>query len=114
MRGPGLMAGSPGGIAKPGFVTVPTPKPARNCNVPSSVSCTVVTTSVPCVTSGSSPPSLTTVARASVSDSTSTDLTGTSIGVSCGLITVTRVGYSSCNNAIKAAFIPAVAQEPVV
>ena len=24
------MAGSPGGIARPGFVTVPTPKPARN------------------------------------------------------------------------------------
>ena len=29
-RGTGLMAGSPGGIARPARVTVPTPAPARN------------------------------------------------------------------------------------
>ena len=46
-RGPGLIAGSPGGIARPGFVTVPTPKPARNRSSPVSSRVTVVSTSLP-------------------------------------------------------------------
>jgi hypothetical protein len=64
-RGAGLMAGSPGGTGSPGLVTVPTPGPARNVTPePAGPARTVTTISAPCVTSGSSPASLTIPARA--------------------------------------------------
>ncbi len=59
------MAGSPGGIARPARVTVPTPAPARNATPPpGSPRRTVARMRAPWVTSGSSPASLTTPAVA--------------------------------------------------
>ena len=59
-RGTGLIAGSPTATGRPGRVTVPTPRPARNVTpVPGAPSRTVATTSARWVTSGSSPASLT-------------------------------------------------------
>ena len=113
-RGPGLMAGSPGGIARPGFVTVPTPKPARKRISPESSRVMVVSTSLPCVTSGSSPPSFITVALASVSDIISTALIGTSMYWPCGFSITTLSTIFLSKRANKPAFIPAVAHEPVV
>ena len=64
-RGTGLIAGSPTGTGSPGRVTVPTPGPARNATpLPGAPSRTVEWTSARWVTSGSSPASLTTPARA--------------------------------------------------
>ncbi len=66
-RGTGLIAGSPGGSGRPGRVTVPTPSPARKMTpLPGAPRRTVARTSAPCVTSGSSPASLTMPARANV------------------------------------------------
>ena len=62
-RGTGLIAGSPGGIGRPSFVTMPTPSPARNTTpLPASPRLTVAMISAPWVTSGSSPASLITPA----------------------------------------------------
>ena len=67
-RGPGLIAGSPGGSGSPGRVTVPTPGPAaKRTPLPAGSSRTSARTSAPCVTSGSSPASLTTPALATPS-----------------------------------------------
>ncbi|CAM5741370.1 hypothetical protein SHIRM173S_08743 [Streptomyces hirsutus] len=64
-RGTGLTAGSPTGSGRPGRVTVPTPGPARNTTpAPAGSRRTVARTSAPCVTSGSSPASLTIPAMA--------------------------------------------------
>jgi hypothetical protein len=64
-RGTGLMAGSPGGIGRPGRVTMPTPSPARKATPePGAPSLTVALTSAAWVTSGSSPASFTTPAVA--------------------------------------------------
>ena len=64
-RGTGLMAGSPGGMGRPGRVTVPTPSPARKLTpLPRAARRTVARISAPWVTSGSSPASLTTPAVA--------------------------------------------------
>ena len=60
-RGTGLIAGSPGGNGSPARVTTPTPGPARNVT-PAPPRQTRTRTSAPCVTSGSSPASLTTAA----------------------------------------------------
>ncbi len=58
-RGTGLMAGSPGGIGRPGLVTVPTPSPALKITPePGGNRLTVALTKAPWVTSGSSPASL--------------------------------------------------------
>lgn len=62
-RGTGLIAGSPGGIGRPSFVTIPTPSPALNTTpLPASPRPTVAIISAPWVTSGSSPASLMTPA----------------------------------------------------
>ena len=61
-RGAGLMAGSPGGTGSPFFVTRPTPTPRRNVTPNSSLQVTREQISAPCVTSGSSPASLRTLA----------------------------------------------------
>ena len=64
-RGTGLMAGSPGGIARPARVTMPTPSPARKITpLPGIPRRTVARMRAPWVTSGSSPASLTTPAVA--------------------------------------------------
>jgi hypothetical protein len=64
-RGTGLMAGSPGGIASPARVTMPTPSPARKMTpLPGIPRRTVARMRAPWVTSGSSPASLTTPAVA--------------------------------------------------
>ena len=64
-RGTGLMAGSPGGMGRPGRVTMPTPSPARKVTPPPGAPRrTVARISAPWVTSGSSPASLTTPAVA--------------------------------------------------
>jgi len=64
-RGPGLIAGSPTASGSPARVTVPTPAPARKTRpVPGAPGFIVLTTRAPCVTSGSSPASLTMPARA--------------------------------------------------
>ncbi len=65
---PGLIAGSPGGMGRPGRVTVPTPSPARKVTpLPGAPRRTVARISAPWVTSGSSPASLTTPAVAAPS-----------------------------------------------
>ena len=64
-RGTGLMAGSPGGIGRPGTRDVPTPAPARKVTpLPGAPARTVATIKAPWVTSGSSPASLITPALA--------------------------------------------------
>ena len=64
-RGPGLIAGSPGGSGRPGRVIVPTPGPARNARpLAGRRAETVARISAPWVTSGSSPASLTMAALA--------------------------------------------------
>ena len=69
-RGTGLIAGSPGGIGRPGRVTMPTPGPASNVTpAPGAPRRTVALTSAPWVTSGSSPASLTMPAVAKPSPS---------------------------------------------
>ena len=65
LRGPGLIAGSPTAIGRPGRVTTPTPSPAMNSTPePGSPRQTVARITAPWVTSGSSPASLTTAAVA--------------------------------------------------
>ena len=64
-RGAGLIAGSPTASGRPGRVTVPTPSPARKrMPRPGAAQASSATISAPCVTSGSSPASLTMPARA--------------------------------------------------
>ena len=64
-RGPGLIAGSPGAIGRPGRVAVPTPSPATKVRPePGAPGSSRTTTVAPWVTSGSSPASLTTAASA--------------------------------------------------
>jgi len=61
------MAGSPGGTGSPFFVTSPTPMPRRNVMPGASLQLTLTRISAPCVTSGSSPASLMTLALPSLS-----------------------------------------------
>ena len=56
--GIGFIAGSPTRIGNPGLVTIPTPGPAQKI-IPVSISSTFTFINAPCVTSGSSPASLT-------------------------------------------------------
>src|ERR1700690_2264950 len=69
-RGTGLIAGSPTAIARPGFVTVPTPLPPLITSAEGKyfrVIMASATISTPLVTSGSSPASLITAAKAALS-----------------------------------------------
>ena len=63
-RGTGLMAGPPTSSPSPGLVTTPTPTPPSSCSPGSVRQRTVAVRCAPCVTSGSSPASLTTTASA--------------------------------------------------
>ena len=110
--GPGLMAGRPTFTCSPGFVTVPTPFPARSVRPGVSTSSTVTTIGVPCVQSRSSPASLRQVAIP-VRPCASADSTGIVSSVRCGERTVTCFGNSP-RIARIAAFIAPVAVAPVV
>src|SRR6266536_19373 len=63
-RGTGLIAGPPTGSPSPGLVTTPTPTPPASSTPGAARQETVAVRCAPCVTSGSSPASLTTTARA--------------------------------------------------
>ena len=106
------MAGSPGAMGRPPFVTIPTPGPAWK-RMPSPPSRTVATTMQPWVTSGSSPASLMIPARAQPSPSSSS--ASGKLGVSpLGRVIVTGSGKVPVRNAANAAFTAAVAHAPVV
>ena len=111
--GTGFIAGRPISSPSPGFVTVPTPIPPSISMPVVSVILTSVTISAPCVTSGSSPPSLITEHRAQSSPNSQL----------CRLIcTICPLGSStsthSClfwsSTAASPAVAPAAAQVPVV
>ncbi len=63
-RGTGLIAGAPSSRPRPGLVTTPTPTPPSSSIPAGSRQLTVAVRCAPCVTSGSSPASLTTTASA--------------------------------------------------
>jgi hypothetical protein len=113
-RGTGLIAGSPGAIGRPGFVTVPTPSPARKTMpVPGDARATRATMVAPWVTSGSSPASLTMPASAKSAPSVSR--ASAKAGVSpFGRVMVTGSGKRPVSSAVSAALVAAVAQAPVV
>ena len=115
-RGPGLMAGSPGGSGRPGLVTVPTPTPARKRNpLPGGSGRRVTTISAPWVTSGSSPASLMTEAVALPPSSARAWRLRAKAGVSPRGSTIsTGSGKAPVRRAVRQARAAAVAQAPVV
>ena len=114
LRGAGLIAGSPGGIGSPARVTVPTPTPARKTMPPpAGPGRTVETISRPLVTSGSSPASLTTPARAP-SAVWSWQASAKATRAPRGNRMSIGSGNSPVIQPIKAALVAAVAQAPVV
>lgn len=111
-RGTGLIAGSPGGTGRPGFVTVPTPSPARK-RTPPGEGPTRVTIRAPWVTSGSSPASLTIPASAQSAPSARCDKAKDGVSPR-GKRMVTGSGHSPPHRRDSAARSAAVAQAPVV
>ena len=113
-RGAGLIAGSPGGSGRPGRVTVPTPWPARKATPdPRAANRTVARTSAPCVTSGSSPASLTIPAVASAGPRS--DVASAKAGLRpFGSATGTGSGKTPVSSASNAARAAPLAQAPVV
>ena len=114
LRGTGLIAGSPTGMARPARVTVPTPSPARKLTpAPGGPKVTATRTSARWVTSGSSPASLTipAVARPSASSATANGKLGRSPR---GRVMVTGSGKRPVSNASYAAWVAAVAHAPVL
>ena len=113
-RGAGLMAGSPGGRGSPARVTVPTPSPARKVTpVPGMPARIVAITRAPCVTSGSSPASLTIPALAPPSKGSA--IAREKAGrAPPGSAISTRSGKSPVRHPRYAALAAAVAQAPVV
>ena len=106
------MAGSPTATGRPGLVTVPTPSPALKM-IPPDRRRTFAITVAPWVTSGSSPASLTIPARAqSLPSASSTKANETSCPL--GKVMFTGSGKRPVASAVKAAFVAAVAQAPVV
>ena len=113
-RGRGLIAGSPGATGSPALVTVPTPSPARKRTpLPALPAVTATTTSAPWVTSGSSPASLITEARASPV-SRWCDASGNPASLPPGRVIVTGSGNVPVISASYAAAAAAAAQAPVV
>ena len=113
-RGTGLIAGSPGSIGSPALVTVPTPSPALNWTpLREGRARTLETMSARCVTSGSSPASLTMPALAQFLPRlrrASAKLGRSPFGSRIS----TGSGNSPVRSAVKAALVAAVAQAPVV
>ncbi|GAC1559035.1 MAG: hypothetical protein NVS2B5_22110 [Beijerinckiaceae bacterium] len=113
-RGTGLIAGSPGATGNPARVTVPTPSPALNeMPAPGRPCRTVTMTSAPCVTSGSSPASLTMPARAKPSPR-SCSASAKAGRAPCGRVMETGSGKRPVTRASNAARVAAAAQVPVV
>ena len=113
-RGTGLMAGSPGGMGRPGRVTVPTPGPARKVMPLSGAPGETVTRmSAPWVTSGSSPASLTMAAMAAFG-SRSVSASAKSAEPPPGRRIVTGSGNWPVSQPSAAARAAAAAQAPVV
>ncbi len=113
-RGTGLIAGSPGGSASPGRVTMPTPGPARNTTPdPGTPHPTRTRTSAPCVTSGSSPASFTTPATA-MPASNPVSASANATRPPRGSPISTGSGNAPPTSAAKAAFAAAAAHAPVV
>ena len=109
-----MIAGSPISSASPAFVIVPTPEPALKTTPDPGIPCLTVTMiSAPCVTSGSSPASFIIL---TVEKSTPFSVwCKTNSGFSpLGKIMLTGDEKSPVINAVKAAFVAAVAQAPVV
>ncbi len=114
VRGTGLIAGSPTASGSPGFVTVPTPGPARNTTpLPGSPRVTVTRIRAPWVTSGSSPASLITPAVADSAPSSSVARANAGRWP-FGNTIVTGSGNAPVSSAVYAAVVAAVAQAPVV
>ena len=111
-RGTGLIAGSPTPIGSPGRVTVPTPSPARKTTPPREAA-TRTRISAPCVTSGSSPASLTTPASAQPGP-VAAWLTAKRGASPRGSRIVTASGTPPPHSPSSAARQAAVAQAPVV
>jgi hypothetical protein len=108
------MAGSPGDIGSPGRVTVPTPAPAlKRIPAPAGKRLSRATTSAPCVTSGSSPASLMTLASAQPSPCDVRAKANAGVWPR-GRRIVTGSGKIPVSRACHAALAAAVAQAPVV
>ena len=113
-RGAGLIAGSPGSSGRPGRVTTPTPSPALKITpVVCGARRTVATMSAPCVTSGSSPASLTMPARAKSAPSSWVARANSGLRP-FGSATGTGSGKAPVSSASKAARAAPAAQAPVV
>src|SRR5215207_5354673 len=115
-RGTSFIAGPPTGSPSPGFVTTPTPSP-RSSEIPgSSFQETRTVRRAPCVTSGSSPASLTTTASAQPSPTShrSTSKETRRLSPFPGSLTSTLPCGSPVMRAVAAALAAAAAQVPVV
>ena len=113
-RGTGLMAGPPSSRPRPGLVTTPTPTPPSS-SIPGSLrQRTVAVSRAPCVTSGSSPASLTTTASAVSSGVRRAGVHGEADPRPDGRPIWTVSWISPVCSAVVAAFAAAAAQVPVV
>src|SRR5918995_3749649 len=115
-RGTSFIAGPPTGSPRPGFVTTPTPSPRSSSILPPARHDTRAVRCAPCVTSGSSPASLTTTASAHPSPishrSTSKETRRSSPFL--GSLTSTLFCGFPVSRAFAAALAAAAAQVPVV
>src|SRR3712207_6257596 len=115
-RGTSFIAGAPTGSPKPGLVTTPTPSP-RSSSIPRSPRHeTRAVRCAPCVTSGSSPASLTTTASAQEPPTShrSTSNSTRRSSLFLGNFTSTLCCSSPVSSALAAALAAAAAQVPVV
>src|SRR5918997_5691057 len=117
-RGTSFIAGPPTASPGPGFVTTPTPSPLSSSIPVPSVHDARAVRCAPCVTSGSSPASLTTTASAQAPPSptvhrSTSKLTRRSSPF-LGSLTSTLFCGSPVNSALAAALAAAAAQVPVV
>src|SRR5215210_5206469 len=115
-RGTSFIAGPPTGSPRPGLVTTPTPSPRSSSSPGSSLHETRAVRWAPCVTSGSSPASLTMTAsaqeRPTSHRSTSKETRRSSPFL--GSFTLTFSCGSPVRRALAAALAAAAAQVPVV
>src|SRR5829696_3547337 len=115
-RGTSFIAGPPTGSPRPGFVTTPTPSPLSSSIPGSSLHDTRAVRCASCVTSGSSPASLTTTASAPQSPTShrSTSKETRRSAPFLGSFTSTVFCGSPVRRAFAAALAAAAAQVPVV
>src|SRR5215210_6970750 len=115
-RGTSFIAGPPTGSPRPGFVTTPTPSPPSSSIPGSSLHETRAVRCAPCVTSGSSPASLTTTASAHEPPTShrSTSKETRRCSPFLGSFTLTFSCGFPVRRALAAALAAAAAQVPVV